>query len=159
MIAGKLTFNLSRNQDSKDNELRDLIEDYLGGLIKYGNIWGKFVLSSVKKKFCAYAYLSHPNAMSKKYQTKYSRIDLKKIIEIIGNEPNLTLMDDAIDRTIPKWKSETFLYLFTHAFDFTSPVTLGSNGKSLPIYFLPLSDAERESAYFWASSYIEHDNI
>ncbi|MDM8548789.1 DUF2310 family Zn-ribbon-containing protein [Desulfobacterales bacterium HSG2] len=159
MVAAKLIFNLSKKGSDKDCEVRDLIEGYLAGLSKYGNIWGEFVLSSKKKGFQAYTYLSHPNAMAKKYQTKHTKKDLENIYEKIGENPKCEILGDKIDRTVPKWKTESFLYIFTHAFDFTSPVCLGSSGKALPIYFLPLSAGDRERAYFWASSYRDHDRI
>jgi predicted nucleic acid-binding Zn ribbon protein len=160
MIAAKLTFQIKTDKSNGNNhEIRDLIEGYLSGFIKSGNIWGDYIISNNGSNFFAYVYLSHPTSIIDKYLTKYSIEDRNKLQEFLSETPKCEILESNVNNSIPDWKNENFLYLFTHAFDFTSPVCLGSTGDPLPIIFLPLSDLDRERAKFWASSYKDHDRI
>ena len=51
------------------------------------------------------------------------------------------------------------MYLFTHAFDGSSPVCSGINGYPIPIYQLGFNEVLNEKIYGWKSSYTEYDKI
>lgn len=153
-----LEFPSHLNKDER-YELRDLFESYLYDLRKFGQIWGEFILTYSKEPLMGFAYLPHPDAIKPEYHSTYTQEIFENLIEKFGNTPTWETLDDSSEAILPDWENEEFLYVFTHAFDFTSPVCIGSTGEALPMYVLPLSDKEREQAYFWMSAYREHDRI
>jgi len=106
-----------------------------------------------------YMYLPHSTSIQREYHTSSTLQILQKLIQYAKNTPCWTILDAAPEMPLPEWQQESFLYLFTHAFDTTAPICLGSTGKVLPTYILPLSEQAREDVYRWMSAYRNHDNI
>ncbi len=159
MIAVEFTFNISKTESLDAFEIRDLIETYLGGLSIHGHIWGEYIISMQLEKVVAYARLSHPHGLKKKYLTNDTVTSLEKIKHIFKTTPDVRILDTGYSEDVPDWRGESFLYLYSHALVSTSPICLGSSGEPLPIYFLPLKPSVRERAYFWSSAYTYHEGV
>lgn len=103
--------------------------------------------------------LASIDAFLKKYHTKYSLDALEKVKKGFGSKPCWKIIENSEPITVIDWKTTHSFYLFTHAFDDTSPLCSGKTGKPIPLYLLPISDLDREKAYFGALSYRYHDRI
>jgi predicted nucleic acid-binding Zn ribbon protein len=155
MIIAEIKFKNVKKGDSDKENLRDLAEIYLGSLCKYGNIYGDSVLAWAKDELYGLVKLASIDAFSNKYHTKYSLDELERVKKGFGSKPSWKIVENS--EKVIDWKTSSFFYLFTHAFDNTSPLCSGETGKPIPLYLLPISDLDR--AYFWAYSYRYHDRI
>lgn len=159
--AAKMTLRLKspvRDEDHK-RKLQYGVESYLVTLQKSGHIWGEYVLSWTSAHCAVYAYLAHPTALLSKYILPSVQQEIETLSTLFGQEPDWEILDESIDDTIPNIQQEDFLYMSTDAFDDSSPVRMGSTGTRLPVFFLPLTELERERVYFWMSAYRAHDRI
>jgi len=82
-----------------------------------------------------------------------------KVADLFGRKPVWKMLDDDAKKRPSSWKGAPFLYLFTHAFDWISPVCRGDGEAPIPVCLLPVSFEQKEQLYFWQRSYYHHDNI
>ena len=82
-----------------------------------------------------------------------SQKELRKIAGAFGREPVWRILDDDARRRPSSWRGAPFLYLFTHAFDWASPVCRGDGKPPAPVCLLPLAFEQKELLYFWESQF------
>jgi predicted nucleic acid-binding Zn ribbon protein len=137
----------------------DVAESYLAALLHNGQILGDYLFAPCKGKLVAYTHVARSNALAKRYHSQWGISCLQDVVNIFGQVPQYGIIQDDFPKRFPSWKKSSSLYLFTHAFDDTSPVCCGDSGSPIPLYLLPISDQTREDLYFWTRYYKEHDNI
>lgn len=157
MILANVTFGSLRGKPRE--ELEDAVETYLSSLFKGGQICGERFLTWTKGKVNAHVLLAAPEAMGLKFHSAWGRKNLAEVVALFGREPVWKILDDDAGKTSSKWRGAPFLYLFTNAFSWSSPVRRGDGKRSVPLFTLPVSDQIKESLCRWQGSYREHDNI
>lgn len=157
MIAHKITFGAV--PQGKRSEAEDAVESYISVLLHNGQAVGEYFLVLQERLLCAYVQLAGVNALKPKYESRYSAKSMAAIIRLFGQNPKWTVIDDEAPKRDTTWTKAPFLYLFTHMFDWQSPLCRGDNGKPIPIYRLPGTHEDREAIYFWQRTYREHDAI
>ena len=158
MYLSKIVFGDS-GDDQCEKSRAEVAEDYLSTLLKNGQIYGNYLFAACDRKIVAYAQVARPAAFAKRYHSEWGLSSLEKVVEAFGQVPQWNVLQDNVPRHFPSWKKSSSFYLFTHAFDNTSPVCCGDSGRPVPLYLLPISDLTRDHLYFWASHYKDHDNI
>ena len=157
MLLARVTFTpLFEHEEA---ELVAAAEAYLGALAKNGQICGDHLTGWHDGDFCAYAYLSHRNAVTDRFLSKWGRRDRETVRRQFGCDPVWEILDDDAAVRVSSWKSASSLYLFTHAFDLAGPVVHGDRGTAIPLHLLPVTDRQRERLCTWADSYTSHDRI
>jgi predicted nucleic acid-binding Zn ribbon protein len=159
MIIAEVRFKQLKPSNNNKDDLRDIAEEYLSSLRKFGQIYGETVLAWAKNELYGLVKLAGINAFLKKYHTKYSLDSLQKIKVAFSSEPTWKIIENTGSKNAIHWQKARFFYLLTHAFDDTSPLCSGETGHPIPLYLLPIEDLERKRAYFWAESYRHLDNI
>ncbi len=157
MILANVTFGSLRGKSRE--ELEDAVEGYLASLFKGGQISKQFFLTLTKGKVNAHVMLAAPEAMELKFHTAWGRENLAEVVSLFGRDPVWKILDDDAVKTSSIWRGAPFLYLFTHAFSWCSPVCCGDGKYSVPLFTLPVSDQIKENLCGWQGSYREHDNI
>lgn len=157
MILAQITFG-SQGQALRD-EKQDAAESFLCSLLKNGQIYREYNFAWFKGNLIAYVQVARPDSMEERYHSQPVQSDLATVVELFGQSPQWQLMDDDIPGKLPTWEESPWLFLYTHAFDDSSPVCCGNTGSPIPLYLLPVSDKAREQIYFWARSYYHHDHI
>ncbi len=158
MFLSKITFGNSGN--SRDEKSRsDIAEDYLAKLLHNGQIYGDYLFAPCKGKLVAYTHIARPGALAKKHHSQWGINSLLDVVKTFGQVPQCEIIQDHVPKRFASWEKSPFLFLFTHAFDETSPVCCGNTGLPIPLYLLPISDQTRDELYFWASRFREYDNV
>ena len=137
----------------------DIAGDYLSTLLHNGQICGDYSCAFCDGRFVAYTHVVRPGASAEQHHSQWGLSSLQKVIEAFGQAPQWHIIEDDVPKRFPSWERSSSLYLFTHAFDDTSPVCCGDSGRPIPLYLLPISDETREYLYFWGRHYKDHDNI
>jgi predicted nucleic acid-binding Zn ribbon protein len=146
--------------DSQTEATRsNIAEEYLAALLHNGQILGDYLLAPCKGKLVAYTRVARPKALARRSHSQWGLSSLQKVVERFGQIPQCEIIQDNVPARFASWTKSSSLYLFTHAFDHTSPVCCGDSGAPIPLYLLPISDQTREDLYFWAMHYREHDNV
>jgi len=140
-------------------ELEDIIETYLARLFRVGQIGREYFFSWKRGVLSAYVHVAGSTAHQLRYHSDYGKESLAKVKEAFGKDPVWIPLDDEAGKRPISWRGAPFLYLFTHAFDYKSPVCRGDNGDPVPLYLVPVSFADKESISTWQWKYVEHDNI
>jgi len=159
MFLVQITFGSDGGDNRRRESLRDAAETYLGSLLWNGQIYGDYLLAWSNAQLVGYTRAARPDSFAKRYHSQWGASTLNKLVEAFGRDPEWRIIEDDVPRRFPSWRRSSSLYLFTHAFDVTSPVSCGDSGKLIPVYLLPVSDQNREDLYRWASSYRHLDNI
>lgn len=159
MILANVTFGSLRGKPRE--ELEDAADYYLSSLFKAGQICGTRFLTLTKGKLNAHVLLAAPEAMNLRFHSAWGKKNLSEVVKLFGREPVWKILDDDAGRTSSKWRGAPFLYLFTNAFDWYSPVCRGDGKRSVPVplFTLPVSDEIKEDLYRWQKSYRRHDNL
>lgn len=157
MLSAKIQFG-SQPGLPKD-ELEDLAETYLAAMFHTGQLCGEYFLTWIEGFLHAHVLLACSQARQPRYHSVWGRNSLAGVIRAFGQTPQWTLIDDDAKRRSVSWKRAPFLYLFTNAFDWDSPVRRGDNGKAIPVCLLPIPFEQKGDLYHWKSSYFHHDNI
>jgi predicted nucleic acid-binding Zn ribbon protein len=157
MILAKLTFG--RRRQALPEELEDIAEWYIASLFHSGQICGEYFVTWTKSILSAYVMLAGRGACALRYHSPNGREHLKKVEEAFGQKPQWKMLDDEARKPPPTWKGVPFLYLFTHAFDRTSPVCRGDDRGPVPVFLLPISFEQKEWLRGWQHKYRLHDNI
>lgn len=157
MYLARLTFGSDCSRDR--STLQDAAEWYLASLLKNGQTYGEWVVAWCGGQLVAYLSVARPTALERRFHSEWSGQALDKVIEAFGVMPKCELLEDDVPTRFRRWERSTSLYLFTHAFDDTSPVNCGDTGAPVPLYLLPVDQCLREDLYRWASAYVRLDNI
>jgi predicted nucleic acid-binding Zn ribbon protein len=158
MYLTKIVFGDS-GDDQCEKSRADLAGDYLAALLHNGQIYGEYYFAPCGGKIVAYTHIARPGAFAKRFHSRWGLASLKEIVEAFDEVPQWIVLQDNVPSRFPSWKKSPSFYLFTHAFDDTSPVCCGGSGQPVPLYLLPVSDQTREDLYFWTRHYKDHDNI
>jgi hypothetical protein len=144
--AAQMTLTLPRPcRDAEHKfELQNCVEGYVYALRKFGHLWGDIVISWTSIQCTVFAYLAHPNALDPHYMLQSVQQECQNIQTAFGTLPSWKMLDEPVEYKIPVIAQEQFLYLFTHAFDESSPLNLGSTGEPVPLIFLPVTEREHE---------------
>jgi predicted nucleic acid-binding Zn ribbon protein len=158
MCLSKIVFGDCGGNRSEQSR-SDIAEDYLSTLLHNGQIYGKYLFAPCEEKLVAFANIARPGSLAKRYHSQWGLAALQKVAETFGRVPQCDIIRDNVPKRFPSWEKSSFFYLFTHAFDETSPVCCGDSGSPIPLYLLPISDQTRHDLCFWADHYRDHDNI
>jgi predicted nucleic acid-binding Zn ribbon protein len=156
VIVAHVTFGVrSKNAE----EQSDLAESYLASLLHAGQLCGEYFLTWTKGRLNAHVLLAGPGAFELRHHSIWGKKELNKVADAFGSKPTWRILDDDAGRRPWTWKGAPFLYLFTHAFDWASPVCRGDGKAQIPVFFLPISFEQKEDLYSWQRSYYHHDHI
>jgi predicted nucleic acid-binding Zn ribbon protein len=139
-------------------ELEDVAESYISSLFHYGQLCGEYFITWIKHELICHALMAGAGADKTRFHSDWSKRDLKKVIQVFGRPPTWNIRDDEAPTRNISWRAPT-LYLFTHAFDWDSPLCRGDNGKPVPTFCLPLTLEQKEDLYRWQQTYILHDQM
>jgi predicted nucleic acid-binding Zn ribbon protein len=157
MILANIIFGTRRQNDP--DQLENVAESYLGALFHNGQLCGERFLTWTRGRLNAHVLLASRAATEPHHHSRYGKKELKKVTNAFGRAPVWRILDDDAQQSPSSWKGAPFLYLFTHAFDWESPVCHGDGKPPIPVFMLPLAFEHKEQLYFWQQSYYHHDNI
>lgn len=158
MILANITFGTKGQNDS--SKLEDLAESYLATLFGSGQLLhGDSYLTWTKGRLNSHVILAGREACEMRYHSKYGKTMLKQIIRIFGKAPGWKIIDDEANKPSPTLKSVPFIYLFTTALNWASPLCRGDGKFRIPAFKLPLTHEQKERLYCWQRSYQLHDNL
>jgi predicted nucleic acid-binding Zn ribbon protein len=158
MYLTQIKFDKSKKRLDKD-EIKNAVESYLAALARNGQLCGEYVLGWIKNCLFAYIYLARPDALEKKYHSKWGKKELRNLIKISGRKPNCTLLADDVPKHYESWKTAPSLCLFTACTIHHPPIVRTDYGTPIPAYLLPISDTGREEIGAWEYTYRNHDLI
>ena len=130
MYLTRVTFT---TKHPPSDDLKDVAEWYLSLLLLNGQICGDYLIAWSGGVLNAYTHLPRPDAFRKQFHSKWGRTQFDKVVADFGDPPQFELIDDSVPKRFASWKKSSSLYLFTHAFDDTSPVCCGDTGEPIPI--------------------------
>lgn len=159
MYLTQLTFGPAACLSLDRDALKDAAESYLASLLKNGQLYGEYLLAWCEDNLVAYTHLPRPDSVAERHHSAWVKKEFDVVVKNFGGPPKCKLIDDDVPKRFPNWKQSASFYLFTHAFDDTSPVCCGDSGKPIPLYLLPLGQELREHIYFWGCAYKQHDHI
>lgn len=141
------------------SQIEELVENHLAHLLHQGQIGSEYVYAWSGGELNAYVQLVAPDAFAFRHHSEYGLETLAELTKTSGTPPLWIILDDDQRNRTATWRRAPFLYLFTHAFDDGPAFCRGDNGKPVPSYHFPIPYRERESIYFWQSSYQHHDHV
>lgn len=159
MFLAQITFGFDAGKPRQRDALKDAAESYLAALLKNGQIYGDYLFAWSNRQLVAYTHVARPDSLAERHHSEWSKSDLITVVKLFGQSPECQIIDDDVPKRFPSWKRSTSFYLFTHAFDATSPLCCGDTGSSIPVYLIPITQQSREQLYFWSRAYNYHDNI
>jgi len=143
MIHANVIFG-RRRQDTKE-QLEEIVEGYLSCLFKSGQLCGEYFITWTKGLLNAHVLLAGRTAFELRHHSQYGKKELKKVVNTFGSNPAWRILDDDVEQRPSSWKGAPFLYLFTHAFDWASPVCRGDEKPVIPVYTLPIPFEQKEA--------------
>lgn len=159
MFLARITFGPRGISASENDGRSDAAECYLASLLKNGQIYGEYLFAWSNGMLVAYTHVARPDSLAERYHSDWAQSAFTSVVDVFGRTPKCEIIDDNVPKRFPSWKRSTSFFLFTHAFDDTSPLCCGDNGRPIPLYLLPITQQTREHLYFWARSYNYHDNV
>ena len=159
VFLAQATFGTDRGDAGRRDELANAAQEYLAALLKNGQICGEPLYAWSSGRLVAYAHLARPDAAASKCLSKMGRLAHQAVVAAFRRPPQWKVLDDEVPRRFPRWQRSPDFYLATDAFDDGSPLHCGETGQPILAYLLPATDQTRESLYFWARSYQQHDNL
>jgi predicted nucleic acid-binding Zn ribbon protein len=157
MILANVIFGPNRH--APKDELEDAAERYLGSLYHTGQLCGEHFLAWTKGILNAHVILAGRDATKPRFHSRVGKRELRNVVNTFGRQPQWKMIDDEARRTPSTWKRSPFLYLFTHAFDWSSPICRGDAEDPVPLYLVPAPFEIKERIVRWQRSYRLHDNI
>lgn len=128
----------------------DLFEMYIASLMHYGQVIGSDYNYVWKQDVLeVYAEIPRPDALAPQYHSSYGRQRLENLQEGLTGDLHWELLQDAPAR-YPRLNSASFLYLYHEVAETAdSPVCRARDGKSHPLYLLPVDQECRLSIHRW----------
>lgn len=141
--------------------LEDAALSLLGTLSKNGQIWGEPLTAWVDGGLHLLAKTPCEDSLDSRYHSSWVEEDVRRLREhCMGSLSWRSRGTSDTQRcSPPDWEECPALYLFTHAFDDSSPVVAGDNGEPVPLYLLQIDPRDREALLFWMRAYRHHDSI
>jgi predicted nucleic acid-binding Zn ribbon protein len=156
MILANVAFG---SRTGLEDECEDVAECYIAALLHSGQLCGEYFVTWTDGVLNAHVMLAGPNAHDLRYHSDWAKRELEKVIEAFGKRPVWRMLDDESTKPAASWEGAPFLYLFTHAFDWASPVCRGDGEGPIPIFTLPISFEQKDGLYAWQRGYSDHDRI
>lgn len=146
--------------DQQREAVAAAVDALIGALVLNGQVWGEPVVGWVAGCRYVVCRLPRPDALADTHASSRVRQELARATEHCASTPRWRLLaDQDLAGAERGWQAEACLYLFTHAFDESSPVCAGSDGAPLPLYTLPVDDLTRERLSRWTAEYRRHDHV
>ncbi|HEX5085005.1 MAG TPA: DUF2310 family Zn-ribbon-containing protein [Blastocatellia bacterium] len=159
MFLVQVTFGSDRGDRSHRESLEDAATDYLSALYWNGQVCGERLLAWSNAQFTGYTHVPRPDSFSERHHSQWGVSALNRLTDAFGRDPEWKIIDDGVPERFPDWRQSSSLYLFTHAFDDSSPVCCGDSGEPVPVYLLPISDQDRQDLRSWAGYYKHLDDV
>lgn len=156
MILSEINFGCSRFIEK--SELEGLAENYIASLFHGGQLCGEYFLTWIKHELICHALMSGLGADKLRFHSHWAKSNLEKVRDAFGRRPVWKIRDDEIPRKNISWRAST-LHLFTHAFDWKSPLCRGDTGEPIPVFLLPLDFQQKNDLVRWQAEYVLHDRL
>jgi len=150
---------LGRRSRGARETLEDVAESYLSALFQSGQLCGEYFVTWTKGLLNAHVLLAGPHAFDLRYHSVWGKKDLGRVTEAFGRKPVWRMLDDEAGHRATSRNGSRFNYLFTHAFDWASPVCRGDGKGAVPVFTLPITFAQKADLHSWQRSYFYHDHI
>ncbi len=154
MFLARVIFGAGATKPVDRDRLGALAAEYLDCLVKSGQICGEYFYAWQKGRLYGYAHLARPGAGGPRHLSAWGRSRYKEVLRHFAAAPTWQLLDDSVPRRFPGWRSAPAFYLFTRFDRDVSPLCRLNDGQTLP-----LTDEEREEAFFWTRIYRNHDAV
>lgn len=159
MYLARILFGAKSGSKKRHGEMEDAIDEYLASSCKNGQIYGDYFCSCSNGYLIAFVHVARPNSLAKQHHSEWSASSLQTVVELFGQNPEWSILEDNVPKRFAPWERSKSFYLFTNAFDCTSPIRCADTGLPIPLYLLPITPQLREELYFWSLATIEHDKI
>ena len=150
--------NFGRGSCLQKSELEDLAEAYIASLFHGGQLCGEYFLTQIKRELICHALMSGLGAEKLRFHSDWARSNLEKVEKAFGQKPVWKIRDDEVPKRNTSWRAPT-LHLFTHAFDWKSPLCRGDTGAAIPVFLLPLDFQKKNDLVRWQDAYVLHDRL
>ncbi len=157
MIFTQISFGPHAKSQYDDAEF--LIHSYLGSLLHNGQIGRHYEIVPWQGQVVAYVNALGLGADRLRSHSCWGKEELKKIEAFFGRSPLWAANEDFPPKYKATWKNAPFLYLMTHFCDDESPLCRGDRNDVIPLFRVPITDQERDNAFYWLTTYRELDNI
>jgi predicted nucleic acid-binding Zn ribbon protein len=157
MYLSKISFHPTRRGKREFQDVAARV--YLQELQKSGQVCGDPLSAWCDDILFFYTYLSKPDAIQERYGTQSVRLAFQDVVKQFGQPPTWEMLETAIPERFPRWTNSESLFLFTHAYDISSPVCNGKNSQPIPVYLLGLKEFALEKLAIWSKSYRSHDYL
>jgi predicted nucleic acid-binding Zn ribbon protein len=152
-------FTFEPKTETNKEELWDAVILLYAALKKNGQVWGDPVMGWVGggiRLACATPRRDSPDP---EHHSGWVDSAFARLTQLCAAPPLGTVLDDRCGEVSGSLKDAQGLYLFTHAYDSTSPVCGGADGEPVPVYLLPLDHVQRQDLVFWMSEYRALDEV
>jgi predicted nucleic acid-binding Zn ribbon protein len=156
MILVEIHFG--KSHDLQKLELEDIAENYIASLFHAGQLCGEYFLTWIGGELTCQTLMSGLDADKLRYHSPWSKPKLKAVTKAFGRKPVWKICDDDAPQRNISWSAPT-LHLFTHAFDWKSPLRRGDTGVGVPVFLLPLDFQQKNDLIRWQSEYVLHDRL
>ncbi len=131
-----------------------------GVLSRNGNIYGDEIIADLGDEIRVTCAAADENGLKKEYFDGHCLKSWEQVVRFSEKEPKIIyLQDKKTNDRIKNFQSETEFYLFTHLFDKSSPLCIGSVGYVLPLFYLSLDIELKEDINSWVSHYRNYDDL
>jgi hypothetical protein len=120
MYLSKISFHPTRRGKREFQDVAARV--YLQELQKSGQVCGDPLSAWCDDILFFYTYLSKPDAIQERYGTQSVRLAFQDVVKQFGQPPTWEMLETAIPERFPRWTNSESLFLFTHAYDISSPV-------------------------------------
>jgi len=156
MPLARIRFGRARKRDFDAAD--HAAHGYLASLLHNGQIH-EYFLSSTGGRFQACAEIPRRDSLDWRHCPSRAADDLKKLIEVFGRKPEITLLDRAPAKPSSSWRRAKSFYLHPMTFDHASPVYSPEIEEPVPLYLLPLKPGERGWIHSWAEDYRAYERL
>lgn len=150
--------NFGRSRSLQKSELEDIAENYIASLFHAGQLCGEYFLTWIKGELTCQTLMSGLGADKLRYHSHWAKPKLKEVKRAFGRKPVWKIRDDVVPKRNLYWNAPT-LHLFTHAFDWKSPLCRGDTGGAVPVFLLPVDFQQKNDLIRWQAEYVLHDRL
>ena len=159
MLTLKAEFKPSSRSNGARAALEQAVQSLAAALARNGQVCGQEVIWWAGGALHLRVYVPRHDAVDAAYRSSWVSAEWERVGVLCSQPPGFGVLDEQVPKRYPRWQSAGSLYLFTTAFDISSPVCSGRDGTPVPPFLLPLDDAQKDDLYFWAHTYRELDSI
>lgn len=145
MCLAELKFPCAGASRKKREDLEYYVGDFFSMLARNGQVDGeKYNHAWRGEAYHTWFALPRPDLLDPKHHSDWVREAFARVESQLTGPFEWQILDDPVRQRFPRLESASFLYLFTHPFEGTSPVRRGDDGKSIPLYLLPVDQEVRQ---------------